>query len=115
MRVRPAAGRGLRLLEMQVLPGVVRPIVDEGHDVLRGGAGEKNFGDAGFFQGGDVGFGNDAAEKHRDVVHALFVEKFISCGQSVLCAPDRIERPMTSTSSWTAAEAIISGVWRRPV
>ena len=39
----------------------------------------------------------------------------MSCGQSVLCAPDRIESPITSTSSWTAAEAIISGVWRKPV
>src|SRR6266403_2369384 len=40
---------------------------------------------------------------------------FISCGQMVLCAPERMERPITSTSSCTAAEAIISGVWRRPV
>src|SRR4030095_6988663 len=35
--------------------------------------------------------------------------------QRVLWAPERMDRPMTSTSSWTAAEAIISGVWRRPV
>src|SRR6266478_6112595 len=34
--------------------------------------------------------------------------KLMSCGQSVLCAPERIESPMTSTSSCTAAEAIIS-------
>jgi len=39
----------------------------------------------------------------------------MSCGQRVLWAPERMERPTTSTSSWTAAEAIISGVWRRPV
>ena len=29
-------------------------------------------------------------------------------------APDRIDSPTTSTSSWSAAVAIISGVWRRP-
>ena len=32
-----------------------------------------------------------------------------------MCAPDRIDRPTTSTSSCTAAVAIISGVWCRPV
>src|SRR5687768_2009571 len=36
-------------------------------------------------------------------------------GKSVMCAPERIERPTTSTSSWTAAVAIISGVWCSPV
>ena len=37
----------------------------------------------------------------------------ISCrtrGNSVMCAPERIESPTTSTSSCTAAVAIISGV-----
>ena len=32
--------------------------------------------DAGFFQGGDVGSGNDAADEDGDVVHAFFVEEF---------------------------------------
>src|SRR5258705_4832355 len=36
-------------------------------------------------------------------------------GNRVMCAPDRMERPTTSTSSWIAAWAIISGVWCRPV
>ncbi len=31
-------------------------------------------------------------------------------GNSVRCAPERIDRPTTSTSSWMAAWAIISGV-----
>src|SRR6202453_1617780 len=39
----------------------------------------------------------------------------MSRGHSVLCAPERIESPMTSTSSCTAADAIISGVCRSPV
>ena len=36
-------------------------------------------------------------------------------GKSVMWAPLRMESPTTSTSSWTAAVAIISGVWCRPV
>src|ERR1700694_2261366 len=36
-------------------------------------------------------------------------------GNSVMWAPDRIESPTTSTSSWIAAWAIISGVWCNPV
>src|ERR1700730_2520693 len=51
-------------------------LVDEFNDVLGGGAGEEDFGDAGFFQGGDVGPGNDAADQNGDVVHAFFVEEF---------------------------------------
>ena len=38
----------------------------------------------------------------------------MTAGKSVLCAPLMIERPTPSTSSWTAALAIISGVWWRP-
>jgi MacB-like periplasmic core domain len=45
----------------------------------------------------------------------LDLRRAISWGQMVLCAPERMERPMTSTSSWMAALAIISGVWRKPV
>src|ERR1700674_637478 len=48
-------------------------------------------------------------------VMPLSWRSFINWGQMVLWAPERMERPMTSTSSWTAAEAIISGVWRKPV
>ena len=55
-------------------------LVDEVDDVLSGGAGEENFGDAGFFQGGDVGTGNDAADEDGNVVHAFFVEKFHELG-----------------------------------
>src|SRR5664280_2197192 len=39
----------------------------------------------------------------------------VTFGSRVMWAPERIERPTTSTSSWSAAVAIISGVWRRPV
>ena len=49
--------------------------VDEVDDVLGGGAGEEDFGDAGFFHGGDVGFGDDAADEDGDVVHAFGFEQ----------------------------------------
>ena len=54
--------------------------MDEVDDVLSGSAGKENFGDAGFFQGGDVGFGDDAADEDGDVVHAFFVEEFHELG-----------------------------------
>ncbi len=38
-----------------------------------------------------------------------------TAGKSVMCAPDMMESPMASTSSWTAAVTIISGVWCSPV
>jgi len=46
-------------------------LVDELDDVLGGGAGEKDFGDAGFFHGGNIGFGDDAADQYGDVAHAF--------------------------------------------
>ena len=39
----------------------------------------------------------------------------VTFGSSVMWAPERIESPTTSTSSWSAAVTIISGVWRSPV
>ena len=36
-------------------------------------------------------------------------------GTSVMWAPDRMLRPMASTSSWMALATIISGVWCSPV
>src|SRR6266540_373387 len=36
-------------------------------------------------------------------------------GTSVMCAPERIEMPTASASSWTAVSTICSGVWCRPV
>ena len=49
--------------------------VNERDDVLRGRAGQENFRDAGLFHGGDVGFGNDAADENRDIVHTLFAQQ----------------------------------------
>src|ERR1700722_10143571 len=49
--------------------------VDEFDYVLGGGAGEEDFGDAGFFHGGDVGFGDDAAYQDDYVVHAFGFEE----------------------------------------
>ena len=49
--------------------------MDEVDDILRRGAGEKNLGDAGFFQAGDVGFRNDASDKDGDIGHPFFVKE----------------------------------------
>src|SRR5204862_6182489 len=49
--------------------------VYEVYGVLGGSAGEKTFGDAGLFQGRDVGVGDDAADEHGDVIHAFFIEE----------------------------------------
>src|SRR6267142_4551499 len=50
-------------------------LVDEIDDVLRRGAGEKNLSDACFLEGGNVGFGDDAADENGDVVHAFVTEQ----------------------------------------
>ena len=55
-------------------------LVDKFDDVLGGCAGKEDFGDAGFFQGGYVRSGNDAADEDGDVVHAFFVEEFHQLG-----------------------------------
>src|SRR5581483_11398337 len=44
-----------------------------------------------------------------------FFSSSMTAGNSVLWAPLMIDRPTPSTSSCTAAPAIISGVWCRPV
>jgi hypothetical protein len=54
--------------------------VNEIHDVLGGGAGEEDFGDTGFFEGGNVGFGDDAADENGDVAHAFVVEELHELG-----------------------------------
>ena len=36
-------------------------------------------------------------------------------GTSVMCAPERIEMPTASASSWITVSTICSGVWWRPV
>ena len=36
-------------------------------------------------------------------------------GTSVMCAPDRIDSPTASASSWITVSTICSGVWCSPV
>jgi hypothetical protein len=48
-------------------------LVNETHDILRRGAGEKDFRDAGFLQGRDVRFRDDAAEDYGYIVHPFVV------------------------------------------
>lgn len=54
--------------------GLRQAFVNELDDVLRGSPGKEYFGDARFFQGEDIWFGDDAAEEDDDVVHAFVVE-----------------------------------------
>ena len=49
--------------------------LNEIYYVLGGGAGEKNFCDAGLFEGGDVGSWDDAAYQNGYIVHAFFFEQ----------------------------------------
>src|SRR5579859_1820923 len=50
-------------------------VMNEVDDVLRGGPREKNPGDTGFLQAGNVGLGNNPAEEDSDIVHALLVQQ----------------------------------------
>ena len=59
--------------------------------------------------------GNDAAEHDQHVIHSSWRSSSIRRGQIELCAPDRIDKPITSASSCSAAATICSGVCRRPV
>src|SRR5690348_6974220 len=63
-----------------LLRGGGEALANEVDDVLGGSAGKKNFGDANFFQRGDVGFRNDAADEDSDVVHPFFAEEFHEAG-----------------------------------
>src|SRR6266481_3999592 len=55
-------------------------LVDEVDDILSGSAGEEDFGDAGLLQCRNVGFGDDAADKDGDVVHAFVTEELHELG-----------------------------------
>src|SRR5262249_44042306 len=59
---------------------VCRLVVNELDNVLRGSGWEKDLGDAGLLEGGNVGFGNDASDEDGDVVHAFFVKQFHKLG-----------------------------------
>ena len=50
-----------------------------------------------------------------EVLISRRTSSFLTRGNSDMCAPERIDRPTTSTASCTATSAIISGVWGRPV
>jgi len=80
------------------------------NDIFRRSAGGKYLADTGGLQPGNIVFRDHAAAENLDVAGAFSVEKLRNLG-----APDRIESPTQSTSSWIAAETICSGVWCRPV
>jgi hypothetical protein len=49
--------------------------VNEIHDVLGGGSGKEDFGDAGLLEGGDVGLRDNAPDENGDVGHAFFMKE----------------------------------------
>ena len=89
--------------------------VDEVDDVLHRRAGQEDALDASVLQLRDVDVGNDPADDDQHVVEPFSSSSSITRGQMCMCAPDRIDRPMTSASSCSAAATICSGVCRRPV
>ena len=59
----------------------------------------------------DVGGGDGAADRHDDVAGPCSRRSATIRGTSVMCAPDRIDRPTASASSWMTVSTICSGVW----
>jgi hypothetical protein len=87
---------------------------DKINNFLRGCAGQKDFGDTGFLEIRNINCGDGAAEHNDNIIHTVFLKQLHQRAR-VLCAPERMESPITSTSSCTAADAIMAGVWRKPV
>ncbi len=56
-----------------------------------------------------------SANDYKPIIHLLFTERSLTRGTIALCAPERIDSPITWTSSCRAAFTIISGVCRSPV
>src|SRR3954468_1656001 len=93
-------------------PGV---LLDEIDDFLHRRAGQEHAFDAHRVQLRDIHVRDDAADDHQHVSRPRAFSRSISFGAIWLWAPDRMDSPMTSASSCSAAAAIISGVWRSPV
>src|ERR1700723_1442639 len=51
-------------------------VADKINDGLRGRSGEKNFGDPALLQRGNVRLGNNSADQHGHIVHALAAQQF---------------------------------------
>ena len=64
---------------------------------------------------GDVVVGDDAAAEHSDVRGLLLPEQVDHRGEQRHVRAGHDGQPIASTSSWTAALTIISGVWCSPV
>jgi hypothetical protein len=89
--------------------------LNEGNDVLGGAAGKKYFGDARFFEGDNVRLRNDAAEEDDDVVHAFFAQQFHELRADRIVRSGKDGEANNVDVFLDGREAIISGVWRRPV
>jgi hypothetical protein len=59
--------------------------------------------------------GDGPADEDVDVFGLVLLERSTILGTRVMWAPERIETPMASASSWMAVSTTCSGVWWRPV
>ena len=59
--------------------------------------------------------GDRAADEEQDVLAVVLAQHPAELLAYSMCAPDRLESPSTSASSWITARRIDSGVWKMPV
>ena len=90
-------------------------LVDEIHNGLHRRTRKEDATHAHRLQLGNIDVGNDAANDHEHVIEPLRFRSSITFGQMCMCAPLRIDNPMTSASSCSVAATIISAVCRSPV
>ena len=61
--------------------------MNEVNDVLGRSSRQENLSDSGLLEAWNVGFRDDPANKHGDILHALFVEQFHKLrAQGIVCA-----------------------------
>ena len=80
-----------------------------------GRARGEHLGDAELLELLDVVGRDRAPDRDDDVAGVLLAQQVDTRGTRVMWAPERIERPTASASSWITVAAICSGVWCRPV
>ncbi len=84
-------------------------------DLARGRARPEDLGHAGRLELVGIVLRDRPAHDDEDVLGAVRAQAVDDRGTRVMCAPERIETPTASASSWIAVSTICSGVWWRPV
>jgi len=90
-------------------------LADEPDCLFHRRAGSENLGDAELVQRLAVLLRVDATDQHEGVLEGVVLRRSSMIFETgVPWAPDRMEMPMTSTSSWTAACTTSSGALCNP-